>query len=504
MTIPVHAYAWQRTEKVVNNYRANQGVDILEKIFRSKTVMNDEKYICHACIGEKYVKAEIKTFGSAGQECSYCHKRFKNVPVSHIAGLMNQVFEDYYEPREADYYFGTTSGSTAQEVICDELKVDDEDIITDIYDCLCDEFNDYQDIDPPNYNEDYVYTGRGFSSENLSRAWKKMIRSLNEEARFFNRTVKVFLDDLFVDLKEFKTEKDESPIQIIDGDTALYRARVFETLEEVEEALTHPERNFGPPPPDKARSGRMNAQGISVFYGATTQDVAISEVRPPVGSRVVVAAFRPLKEMRILDISALDTLIFSRESVFNPKTIRSLERTAFLKTFSRKMTLPVFGKRQDSEYLITQAIAEYLSVSEKYQLDGISFRSTQVKREAKGSRRRHKAPGGYNIVLFSKSAGVKHSDKHMREYQVRFMHDFEDEPGHFHPSIHQVVDAEPERDNDWEFRSDFMLSQRKNSLEMVPDGLTYYHIQGVSYQKTSTEIEQGMPVIRPTEKRNPI
>lgn len=31
MTIPVHAYAWQRTEKVVNNYRANQGVDILEK-----------------------------------------------------------------------------------------------------------------------------------------------------------------------------------------------------------------------------------------------------------------------------------------------------------------------------------------------------------------------------------------------------------------------------------------------------------------------------------------
>lgn len=68
--------------------------------------MNDEKYICHACIGEKYVKAEIKNFGSAGQECSYCHKRFKNVPVSHIAGLMNQVFEDYYEPREADYYFG--------------------------------------------------------------------------------------------------------------------------------------------------------------------------------------------------------------------------------------------------------------------------------------------------------------------------------------------------------------------------------------------------------------
>lgn len=465
--------------------------------------MNEEKCVCHACIGEKYVKAKVKACGTADQKCSYCHKRYRNVPVSHIAGLMNQVFEDYYEAREADYFYGSPTGSIAQEVICEELKVEDEDIINDIYDCLCDEFNDYQDIDPPNYNEDYVYTGRVFTSENLSRAWTKMIRSLTEEARFFNRTVKVFLDDLFIDLKDFKTEKDESPIKIIHGDTALYRARVFETQEEVEEALTHPERNFGPPPSDKARSGRMNAQGISVFYGATTHDVAISEVRPPVGSRVVVAAFRPLKEMRILDISALDTLIFSRESVFNPNTIRSLERTAFLKTFSRKMTLPVFGKRQDSEYLITQAIAEYLSVSEKYQLDGISFRSTQVEREAKGSRRRHKETGGYNIVLFSQSAGVKHSEKHAREYQVRFMHDFEDEPGHFHPSIHQVIDPDAEREIGWESLSDFMLSKRKHSLEMIPDGLTYYQIEGVSYQKSSAEIEPGMPVNRSQEKRIP-
>lgn len=72
---------------------------------------------------------------------------------------MNQVFEDYYELREVDYYFGIIFGLIVQEVICDELKVDDEDIIIDIYDCFCDEFNDYQDIDLLNYNEDYVYIG---------------------------------------------------------------------------------------------------------------------------------------------------------------------------------------------------------------------------------------------------------------------------------------------------------------------------------------------------------
>lgn len=36
--------------------------------------MNDEKYICYVCIGEKYVKVEIKNFGLVGQECSYCYK----------------------------------------------------------------------------------------------------------------------------------------------------------------------------------------------------------------------------------------------------------------------------------------------------------------------------------------------------------------------------------------------------------------------------------------------
>lgn len=49
-----------------------------------------------------------------------------------------------------------------------------------------------------------------------------MIWLLNEEVWFFNCIVKVFFDDLFVDLKEFKIEKDEFFIQIIDGDMVLY------------------------------------------------------------------------------------------------------------------------------------------------------------------------------------------------------------------------------------------------------------------------------------------
>lgn len=153
------------------------------------------------------------------------------------------------------------------------------------------------------------------------------------------------------------------------------------------------------------------------------------------------------------------------------------------------MMLLVFGKWQDSEYLIIQVIVEYLSVLEKYQFDGISFCFMQVKREVKGSCCRYKVLGGYNIVLFSKFVGVKYFDKYMWEYQVWFMYDFEDESGYFYFLIYQVVDVELERDNDWEFCFDFMFFQCKYSFEMIFDGLIYYYIQGVFYQKILIEIE---------------
>lgn len=401
--------------------------------------------------------------------------------------MMHHVFENYYQSQENNGYSWMDGGDSAQIVIGNELIVD-EDIANDIYDGLCESYNRYDDCDPAVYNDDYIYSSRGFSTGKLNQAWHKMKQSLNEEARFFNRSVKLFLDDLFSDLDDFKIGNEQSPIKIIDQNIQLYRARVFENNNEIGEALMHPERNFGPPPPELARSGRMNAHGISVFYGATTPDIAISEVRPPVGSRVIVAPFVSRKPLRILDISALDSLIFSRESIFNPATIKSLEKTAFLKTFSRKMTLPVFGKRQDREYLITQAIAEYLSISKKYRLDGISFRSTQVRKKSKG--RQHTSEAGYNVVLFSKSSGVMYSEENERLYKVNLMSNLEHDAEYFNPSIHLIEDERDDK-NTWIYTP---FKNKEKTLELITSGLTYYKIEGVSYQKTKTEIEQGLPV----------
>lgn len=445
-----------------------------------------EKLICHQCIGEKYVKNFVKKAGKVTEACGYCRKRRKNVPLSQVTEFMHQVFESYFQPEHDDGYSSMDGGRSAQVLIGEELIVD-ETISADIYELLCECYNWHTDYDPARYNDGYIYSRREFSINKLDHAWKKVKASLSEEARFFNNSVKDFLDELFSDLDDFRIENSKSPIKIIDSDVFLYRARVFESWDQVNHALRHPERNFGPPPAEQARAGRMNAQGIAVFYGATTPDVAISEVRPPVGSHVVVAPFTPQKALRILDISELDSLVFSKESIFNPSTIKSHEKTGFLKKFSRKMTIPVFGKQQDNEYLITQAIAEYLSVSKKYQLDGISFRSTQIEKLTKT--RQRKKEDGYNVVLFSKSSGVLNSGLDERTYKVNLLRHVGWRDSNFNPSIQLIKD---DKIHHKQFSSP--ASNKSISLELISSGLKYYQIQGVSYQTFENDIELDSPI----------
>ena len=74
---------------------------------------------------------------------------------------------------------------------------------------------------------------------------------------------------------------------------------------------------LGPPPSDKATAGRMNAEGIPVFYGALEEETCVSEVRAPVGSFLVLVKFDLLNPIRVLDLNAL-SIVYSDFSHFDP------------------------------------------------------------------------------------------------------------------------------------------------------------------------------------------
>jgi hypothetical protein len=138
----------------------------------------------------------------------------------------------------------------------------------------------------------------------------------------------------------------------------------------------------------------MNARGISVFYGSNNPKVALAEVRPPVGSEVAVARFEIIRPVRVLDLTVMSEVI-TTGSIFDPTFGGRLERTTFLQSLSRRITMPVMPDDETFEYLPTQAIADFLATERTPQIHGIIFPSIQA------------AGGALNVVLFHKAARVE-------------------------------------------------------------------------------------------------
>ncbi len=246
------------------------------------------------------------------------------------------------------------------------------------------------------FDEDTYYAEKDINDIEFQENWRYFEESLKTEARFFSATAEVTLDNVFQGIHEHKKD-DGEPVIVEAGPgtnlTGIYRARVFQSFPNLEKALKDPEKELGPPPPPLAVAGRMNARGISVFYGATSADLAVGEVRPPVGSRVAVARFELLRTVRLLDVAALRS-VYVEGSIFDPAYMGRLELAKFLERLSDRFALPVMPDDEPLDYLPTQAIADYLAARNDPPLDGILYPSVQGNEDAA------------NVVLFRKSARV--------------------------------------------------------------------------------------------------
>ena len=275
-----------------------------------------------------------------------------------------------------------------------------EEAAEDVRQIMEDNFAEHDDVMPGEETE--FSAGSHYEEGPIDDAewhsnWRFFEQSLKTEARFFSRSAMGLLEAIFGGIDELKT-RDGQPLVIDAGPgsivSSMYRARVFQGDSELETALTRPERDLGPPPPKNAKAGRMNAEGISVFYGSNTPEVALAEVRPPVGSQVSIAKFNILRPLRLLDLTALSD-IATAGSIFDTAFADRLARREFLKSLSRRITMPVMPDDEAFEYLATQAIADYLATENKPLLDGIAFPSVQVSGRS------------LNFVLFHKASRVK-------------------------------------------------------------------------------------------------
>ncbi len=370
------------------------------------------KRICFQCVGEDYLNAEIKSKGKRAK-CTYCQGTRRSYSIGEVAELIEIAFDQHYvrtsdQPNDFEYmmirdressYEWERHGEPVVYAIMNAADIP-EKVAEDIQKILDDK---YSDFDADEIGEETEFSGDSYYEESavddqvLQEQWKEFEQYLKYEARFFSRNAAAHLVTIFNGIDKMHTTSGRSLVVDAGPGTKLefvYRARVFQNHERLQEALCRPDLHLGPPPYRFASAGRMNARGISVFYGANDPKVAIAEVRPPVGSKVMVGQFQIIKELRLLDLTAFQD-IRAFGSLFDSDTAGKLERAKFLRSLSERITRQVMPDDEDFEYLTTQAIADFLATESSIMLDGIIFPSVQTSGLA------------LNVVLFHKAAKVE-------------------------------------------------------------------------------------------------
>lgn len=377
---------------------------------------DDVKNVCLLCVGNAFLSARIQREGTIAR-CSYCEgSEDAALTIDGMADCIALAFEQHYvrtptQPnsmqyamqadRESDYSWDR-DGEPVDDAIAYAASIQ-QDIARDIREVLADRFGDWDAAmagEETEFDGESYYERKSVGSGRWTREWDEFERSLKTEARFFSRSAMTHLAELFEGLATLKTRNTASVlVNAGPGCTiaGLYRARSFPRYGDMHAALARPDLHLGPPPASVARAGRMNAHGISVFYGASDPIVALAEVRPPVGCNVVVARFDIARPVTLLDLTALSDAM-TNGSIFDPSYLDRLQRAEFLRRVGERITVPVMPDDEDLGYLVTQAIADFLATIDQPEIDGILFPSVQAKGDAR------------NVVLFHKSSRVRPLD----------------------------------------------------------------------------------------------
>ena len=378
-----------------------------QEICASEPQDDNFKHVCHGCIGDEFLAEEVKTKGTSAP-CSYCGETREAVTLETLAGRVHEALTEHFYltlgyPSEPYEYFQASEhdwerkGDQVKDALSDLAQINGN-IAADVVKLLSDEYG-YCAVkegqeDP--YGLEAMYEQKSPDSSFFQRMWEVFCDDITFSSRFLSTYAEGTLAEIFGALGNLTTFGDDPVIREFNPDNEnsfFWRGRTALSDQELEHILKFPTLELGPPPPGKTKAGRMNAEGIPVFYGAMERSTCVSEVRAPVGSRVVVGKFALLRQVRLLDLNAL-AKAYVEGSYFDPNYARQIARLAFFKRLVAEVSRPVMPQDEALEYIPTQVVAEYLAKNSLPNLDGIIFRSPQS------------AGIGRNVVLFNHACFV--------------------------------------------------------------------------------------------------
>jgi RES domain-containing protein len=355
--------------------------------------------LCSECILDEHLKKILEQEGEP-EYCDACQMpRPLTVSIERLGELLEPIIRKHFaqgedvrrfsEDDRDDYWEQEGDGldHVVQEVLGQYLDFDDEIVqaVVDAEDC------NPRDGDIPFFDKtaNYIETPPEGDYTLYSR-WIDVKDLLIKSRRFFSSSARDLFDDLFLDIDEVlsgasATKDDRGVVLVLAQGFLLYRSRTCFEKELRKEMLSDPFAQIGPPPASKAVAGRMNAQGIPVFYGATDQETCLAELRPALGGEAAIIAVETTRPLRVLDFTRMETA-YKALSYFQTDFEYQASKLDFLRALGHRISRPIIPGKEE-RYLITQMMSEYLAHVHPKPFDGILFPSAQ-------------RAGGINVVLF--------------------------------------------------------------------------------------------------------
>jgi hypothetical protein len=400
--------------------------------------------VCWKCIEDTYLKKMIQEHGSP-EECSLCGQDVDNAfGPDELAEAVAPILQEHFAQGPEVKRFGEDD-SEWWEQEGDPLSHHLQDVIgtyLGFEDEIVDALEENEDVRPQDGEEAFFdrtqeYVPRRTRPYRYIELWNHALDELKHRRRFFSTTAQELFDELFEGVENRRcwaaAEEDRTVVRNLPVEFELYRARICSSVETMKGVLANPFKNVGPPPPERARSARMNPEGVPVFYGSLDWETCLAETRPALGDDTAVITVRTTKVLRLLDFNRLGES-YTELSYFQPDFVAQCEKRAFLHRLQRLISQPIVPGRE-SDYIITQTLAEYLAHVHPQRFDGVLFDSVQRRQ-------------GTNLVLFAGVDGqfpLAYVEDSIRVYSTASI-----EYSHDRIYVHLMEDGEVYSERDYE------------------------------------------------------
>ena len=241
--------------------------------------VNMSANVCFACVQDQFLAEEIRVEGHC-RPCHYCGNTQEATTLRSLADRIHDVLQRQFELAPLEWHdqiehFGFHGGvwdRRGEDVtdliakvagLSEELACAVRCVLSNIY---APEEVSIPDVAP--YDIDAVYRERNPDDGPFRITWAEFCEEVVSQARFFGYEAEEKLKDVFGNLSMLETVNGEPVVREIspsDPESSFWRARRIENENSLTQMLRDPPQEIGPPPSEKATSGRMNARGIPVF-----------------------------------------------------------------------------------------------------------------------------------------------------------------------------------------------------------------------------------------------